>query len=74
MTNRTFPGEHRGRSSASDRVMALCRAIFEDTEDARQYRYQGRNALDLHNTLPSAPTSIRHGSHPLPSELTDLIA
>jgi hypothetical protein len=74
MTNRRFPGEQKDGYSSSASVMDLCRAIFEDTEDARQYRYQGRGALDLHNVLPPGPAAISHGSHPLPSELTNLIA
>ena len=74
MTNRSFPGEQKDGTFASDSVMDLCRAIFEDAEDARQYRYQGRGALDLHSVLPPGPAEIRHGSGPLPSELTSLIA
>lgn len=74
MTNRRFPGEQMGGHSTSRSVMDLCRAIFDDAEDARQYSYPGRGALDLHNVFPSGPATIRHGSGPLPSELTNLIA
>ena len=74
MTNRRFPGEQKDGTPASSSVMELCSAIFEDGEDARQYRYQRRSVLDLHNVLPPGPAEIRHGSGPLPSELTRLIA
>jgi len=73
MTNRNFPGGQMDGHSSSARVMDLCRAIFEDAEDARTYRYPGRGALDLHNVMPAGPAAIRHGSSPLPSELTSLI-
>jgi len=74
MTSRKFPGEQMDVSSASAKVMDLCRAIFEDAEDARQYRYPRRGALDLHDVLPPGPAEIRHGSVPSPSELTSLIS
>jgi len=73
MTHHRFPGEQMKGHSVSASVMDLCRAIFEDAEDARQFGLPRRDALDLHSVLPTGPVAIRHGAGPLPSELTSFI-
>ena len=70
-----YPGEELDYSALSSRnAMSLCSAIVEDTEDARQFGFHRRGVLDLQCVVPSASMEIRHGSVPLPSELTSLLA
>jgi hypothetical protein len=75
MFRRKQPAEtldHNARSS--HRAMDLCCAIMEDAEDARRFALHRPGAMDLHNVVPFASSEIRHGSTPLPSELTSLVA
>ena len=74
MFRRDYLPEDMDDFTATHGSSALCRAIVEDTEDARQFSWQPRGALDLHSVMPCAPMEIRHGSMPLPSELTSLVA
>ena len=75
MFRRKYPGEDLDQSAmSSHNAMSLCRAIVEDAEDARQFGLPRRGPMDLQCVVSFVPTEIRHGSTPLPSELTSLLS
>jgi hypothetical protein len=61
-------GEPTGMSSSA---IALCCAIMEDAEVAREFEIEPRGAFELLRTVEPA---YRHEQSPLPRELTSLIA
>ena len=62
-------GERAGMSRSS---VALCCAIMQDAEDAREFDPQPRGATELLRMF--APSYAAHGYSPLPGELTSLIS
>ena len=63
-------GEPAGMSKSA---IALCCAIMEDAEVAREFEMEPRGAAELLRTVFS-PTYASHELSPLPRELTSLIA
>jgi hypothetical protein len=61
----------RGMSRSS---IALCCAIIEDAEVAREFEIEPRGAAELLRTVMFNPTYAAHELSPLPGELTSLIA
>ena len=64
-------GEPRGMSKSA---IALCCAIMEDAEIAREFEMEPRGAAELLRTVMFTPRYASHELSPLPSELTSLIA
>ena len=62
-------GEPAGMSRGA---MALCCAIMEDAEVAREFEMEPRGAAELLRMF--TPTYASHELSPLPRELTSLIA
>lgn len=64
-------GEPVGMSRSA---IALCCAIMEDAEVAREFEIEPRGAADLLRTVVLGPSYASHELSPLPRELTSLIA
>jgi hypothetical protein len=64
-------GEPKGMSRSA---IALCCAIMEDAEVAREFEIEPRGAAELLRTVMFTPTYASHDLSPLPRELTSLIA
>ena len=64
-------GEPAGMSRSA---IALCCAIMEDAEVAREFEMEPRGAADLLRTVVFNPAYAHHELAPLPRELTSLIA
>ncbi len=65
-------GEPRGMSRSA---MALCSAVIEDAEDAREFEFESRNAVtQLYSIMPGAGSFTHRESSLSPRELTSLIA
>ena len=64
-------GEPTGMSRSA---IALCCAIMEDADVAREFEIEPRGAFELLRTVMHGPTYRCHDSSPLPRELTSLIA
>jgi len=64
-------GEPKGMSRSA---IALCCAIIEDAEVAREFEIEPRGAVELLRTVMSCPAYASHELSPLPRELTSLIA
>jgi hypothetical protein len=55
-------------------AIALCCAIMEDAEVAREFEMEARGAAELLRTVMFTPMYANHELSPLPRELTSLIA
>ena len=64
-------GERKGMSRSA---IALCSAIIEDAEFAREFEIEPRGAAELLHAVMFTPTYASHGFSPLPDELTSLIS
>ena len=64
-------GEQRGLSQSA---IALCCAIIEDAEVAREFEIEPRGAAELLRTVMYTPSFASHELSPLPGELTSRIA
>jgi hypothetical protein len=64
-------GEPAGVSKSA---IALCCAIMEDAEVAREFEMEPRGAAELLRTVMFTPRYASHELSPPPSELTNLIA
>ena len=64
-------GEPTGMSKSA---IALCCAIMEDAEVAREFEMEPRGAAELLRTVMFTPTYAAHALSPLPRELTSLMA
>ena len=64
-------GEPTGMSKSA---IALCCAIMEDAEVAREFEMEPRGAAELLRTVMFTPTYAAHELSPLPRELTSLMA
>jgi hypothetical protein len=64
-------GEPTGMSKSA---IALCCAIMEDAEVAREFEMEPRGAAELLRTMMFTPRYASHELSPLPHELTSLIA
>ena len=64
-------GEPTGMSRSA---IALCCAIMEDAEVAREFEIEPRGAEELLRTMMFTPAYTSHELSPLPGELTRLIA
>ena len=62
------------RAGISHGAYALCCAIIEDAEVAREFEIEPRGAAELLRTVMFCPTYASHELSPLPGELTSLIA
>lgn len=64
-------GEPTGMSRSA---IALCCAIIEDAEVAREFEFEPRGAAELLRSVMFIPTYASHELSPLPGDLTSLIA
>ena len=64
-------GEPTGMSKSA---IALCCAIMEDAEVAREFEMEPRGAAELLRTVMFTPRYAHHELSPLTHELTSLIA
>jgi len=64
-------GEPTGMSRSA---IALCCAIMEDAEVAREFEIESRGAFDLLRTAMQGPSYRCYEQSPLPRELTSLVA
>jgi len=71
--NRYLMEELSGRGMSHSSI-ALCCAIIEDAEVAREFEIEPRGAAELLRTVMFCPTYASHELSPLPGELTSLIA
>ena len=71
--NRYLMEELREPAGMSKSAIALCCAIMEDAEVAREFEMEPRGAAELLRTM-FLPTYASHELSPLPSELTSLMA
>lgn len=62
------------RKGMSRSAIALCCAIIEDAEVAREFEIEPHGAAELLRTVMFCPTYATHELSPLPRELTSLIA
>jgi len=72
--NRYLMDELGERKGMSRNAIALCCAIMEDAEIAREFEIEARGAAELLRTVMFTPTYASHELSPLPGELTRLIA
>jgi hypothetical protein len=61
-------------ASMSRSALALCCAIIEDAEVAREFEIEPRGAVEMLRAVMLGPQYSPHESAPLPRELTSLIA
>jgi hypothetical protein len=64
-------GEPKGVSRSA---IALCSAIIEDAEFAREFEIEPQGAAQLLRPVMFTPTYASRGLSPLPGELTSLVA
>ncbi len=70
-----FLMEEVGESASMRRsALALCCAIFEDAEVAREFEIEPHRAMGLLSAVMLPPTHVPCDSAPLPRELTSLVA
>jgi hypothetical protein len=75
MHGRNFLMEEMGEPDGMSRsAIALCCAIIEDAEVAREFEIEPRGAVDLLRVVMLAPARLPHEAAPMPKELTSLIA
>jgi hypothetical protein len=55
-------------------ALALCCAIIEDAEVAREFEIEPRGAVDLLRAVMLGPPHLPYDSAPTPRELTSLVA
>ena len=61
-------------ASMSRSALALCCAIIEDAEVAREFEIEPRGAVDLLRAVMLFPAHVPCNSTPSPRELTSLVA
>lgn len=69
-----LPEEFGGTAGMSRSAVALCCAIIEDSDVAREFELEPRSAAAMMRIAMFGPTSYCHDASPLPRELTSLIA
>jgi hypothetical protein len=75
MFARGFLPEELGDSAGMSRsAVALCCAIIEDAEVAREFELEPRSAAAMMRIAMIGPSTYCHDPSPLPRELTSLIA
>jgi hypothetical protein len=72
--NRYLTEELGGPTGTSRSAIALCCAIIEDAEVAREFEFAPRGAAELLRTMMFTPNYAAHELSPLPGDLTSLIA
>ena len=65
-------GNLSGTASSSS-SMALCRAILEDAQTARDYDMEPHGAIEMLRAVTLGPCNLPSTRAPLPRELTSLI-
>lgn len=75
MHRHNFLMEEMGDSAGVSRsALALCCAIIEDAEVAREFEIEPRGAAEYLRVVMLNPTHLPGQSAPLPRELTSLIS
>jgi hypothetical protein len=75
MHRNRYLAEELGESTGMPRgAIALCCAIMEDAEVAREFEIEPRGAAELLRSVMFTPTYASHELSPLPGDLTSLIA
>ena len=75
MHRHNFLMEEMGDSASMSRSsLALCCAIIEDAEVAREFEMEPRGAVEYLRVVMLGPTHLPDEFAPLPRELTNLIA
>lgn len=62
------------RDGMSRSAIALCCAIIEDAEVAREFEMEPRSAVELLRAVMHGPSQVPYEHGPLPRDLTNLIA
>ena len=67
--------EEMGEATSMSRsALALCCAIIEDAEVAREFEIEPRGAVDLLRAVMLSPPHLPRDFAPTPRELTSLVA
>jgi hypothetical protein len=75
MHRHNFLMDELGESAGVSRgAFALCCAIIEDAEVAREFEIEPRGAVELLRAVMLGPPHVPCDSAPLPRELTSLVA
>ena len=75
MHRHNFLMEEMGESATISRsALALCCAIIEDAEVAREFEIEPRGAVDLLRAVMLGPAHVPRDFAPTPRELTSLVA
>jgi hypothetical protein len=69
----SLPDEISDLGGSSPGSIALCRAIIEDAEMAREFEIEPRGAVEMLCTVMWGTPRLPSTSAPLPRELTNLI-
>lgn len=62
------------RDGMSRSAIALCCAIIEDAEVAREFEMEPRGAVELLRAVMHGPSQVPYEHGPLPRDLTSLLA
>jgi hypothetical protein len=75
MYGRNFLVDEMVESDGMSRsAVALCCAIIEDAEVAREFEMEPRGALELLRAVMHGPSQVTYEHSPSPRDLTSLIA